>query len=85
MFKEVDIEKISTTVPYTDDQIDIELHGKNLILTGSNGSGKTSLVDSIYKKLIDIVRSKKLDELKGWEKQKLHWIGQRYNRSGRFF
>lgn len=73
------IEKISTTVPYTDNQIDIELNGKNLILTGSNGSGKTSLVDSIHKKLIDIVRSKKLDKLKKWEKQKLHWIGQRDN------
>ena len=73
------IEKISTTVPYTDDQIDIELNGKNLILTGSNGSGKTSLVNSIHKKLIDIVRSKKLDNIKQWEQQKLHWIGQQNN------
>ncbi|MEL4204919.1 AAA family ATPase [Plesiomonas shigelloides] len=71
------IEKISTTVPYTDVQIDIELNGKNLILTGSNGSGKTSLVDSIHKKLIDIVRAKKLDNLNQWKKDIQFWIGQR--------
>lgn len=71
------IEKISTTVPYTDVQIDIELNGKNLILTGSNGSGKTSLVDSIHKKLIDIVRAKKLDNLNQWKKDIQFWINQR--------
>jgi len=71
------IEKISTTVPYTSDRIDIELNGKNLIITGSNGSGKTSLVGSIYKKLIDIVRAKKLDKLTTWEQQKSTWISQR--------
>ncbi|MDX1724435.1 MAG: AAA family ATPase [Pseudomonas sp.] len=71
------IEKISTTVPYTEERINIDLKGKNLILTGGNGSGKTSLVNSIHKKLIDIVRSKKLDNLPQWEQQKKHWVNQR--------
>lgn len=73
------IEKISTTLPYREDKIEINLKGKNLILTGSNGSGKTSLVDSIHKKLIDIVQSKKLDQLEQWENNRKHWINQRNN------
>lgn len=67
------IDKISTTIPFTEERVDIELNGKNLIITGANGSGKTSLVDGIYKKLVDIVRSKKLDQLPKWERNKKHW------------
>ena len=64
------IEKISTTVPYTKKRIDIDLKGKNLIITGVNGSGKTSLVNSLHEKLVNIVRSKKLDNLPQWERGK---------------
>jgi len=71
------IDKISTTVPFTQERIDIELNGNNLIITGANGSGKTSLVDSIHKKLVDVIRSKKLDKLEDWELDKKNWIIRR--------
>ncbi|GGW35198.1 AAA family ATPase [Vreelandella hamiltonii] len=70
------IDKISTTIPFTEERVDIELNGKNLIITGANGSGKTSLVDGIYKKLVDIVRSKKLDQLPQWRQNKEHWAAE---------
>lgn len=67
------IDKISTDIPFTRKAVNIELNGRNLILTGANGSGKTSLVEAIHKKLVDIVRSKKLDELPQWERNSKHW------------
>ncbi|MGB3600141.1 MAG: AAA family ATPase [Marinomonas sp.] len=63
------IDTIETTVPYTQDRIKIDISGRDLIITGANGCGKTSLVDSIHKKLVDIVRSKKLDQVGKWESQ----------------
>ncbi|PUA29236.1 MAG: hypothetical protein B0W54_01130 [Cellvibrio sp. 79] len=71
------IEKISTVIPYTEKQIEIDLRGKNLILTGGNGSGKTSLVASIYQKLINIVRSKALDNLMALEEERTRLVNQR--------
>ena len=41
------IKRISGLVPFTDREIDINLNGKNLILVGSNGSGKTKTLDLI--------------------------------------
>lgn len=68
------IDWIITTVPYTEDSIEIELAGRDLIITGANGCGKTSLVNSIHKKLVDIVRSKNLDKVKDWESLKQIWL-----------
>lgn len=73
------IEKISTVIPHTNEHISIDLQGKNLILTGGNGSGKTSLVNSIHAKLSDIIRLKKLDKLTEWESQIRTWIVVRDN------
>lgn len=73
------IDKISTTIPFTEERIDIDLNGKNLIITGANGSGKTSLVNSIHKKLVDIIQSKLLDQLPQWEQAKVHWKTQKNN------
>jgi len=42
------IKRISGTIPYTNKTVDIELNGKNLIVTGANGSGKTSFVKAVW-------------------------------------
>lgn len=68
------IDKIETTVPYTQDRIEINISGRDLIITGANGCGKTSLVDSIHKKLVDLVRSKKLDQVDQWENKRKQWL-----------
>jgi predicted ATP-binding protein involved in virulence len=43
--------KIEAKKPFTDHKIEIHVNGLNLIITGGNGSGKTSLVKAIYSKL----------------------------------
>ena len=39
--------KIKTKIPYTDKEVDINVDGKTLILTGGNGCGKTQLLSFI--------------------------------------
>lgn len=43
--------KIKTKIPYSDKEVDIDVNGKTLILTGGNGCGKTQLLKLIYEKL----------------------------------
>ncbi|MDR2144875.1 MAG: ATP-binding protein [Tannerella sp.] len=47
------IKHISGTIPYTHKTVDIDLDGKNLIVTGANGSGKTSFVKSAYNQILN--------------------------------
>ncbi|WP_029687033.1 AAA family ATPase [Tatumella saanichensis] len=47
------INEISIPIPYTEKKAEIYLDGKNLIITGGNGSGKTSFITSIYEYLKD--------------------------------
>lgn len=47
------INEISIPVPYTEKKAELSLNGKNLIITGGNGSGKTSFISSIYEFLKD--------------------------------
>lgn len=47
------INQISIPIPHTEKRADLMLDGKNLIITGGNGSGKTSFIESIYKFLQD--------------------------------
>ncbi|MDR1594348.1 MAG: hypothetical protein LBS43_07695 [Prevotellaceae bacterium] len=42
------IKSINGKIPYTNKLVNIELDGKNLIVTGANGSGKTSLLKAVY-------------------------------------
>ncbi|WP_299776381.1 AAA family ATPase [uncultured Pseudoteredinibacter sp.] len=39
---------INGIIPYTEKEVDINLNGKNLIITGKNGCGKTQLLQSIF-------------------------------------
>ncbi|EKA4469341.1 ATPase AAA [Vibrio parahaemolyticus] len=43
--------KIKTKIPYSDKEVNIDVNGKTLILTGGNGCGKTQLLQLIYEKL----------------------------------
>lgn len=45
------IDKISTTIPNSPKKIDIDLQGKNLILIGANGCGKTRFITHMYEYL----------------------------------
>ena len=42
------IQRITTEIPYSKKKLNIELQGKNLILTGKNGSGKTQLINLLH-------------------------------------
>ncbi|MHB9295131.1 hypothetical protein PilKf_00872 [Pillotina sp. SPG140] len=53
------IQAISGTVPHTNKNVDIALDGRNLIVTGVNGSGKTSFLKEVYKKVDLLVAKKK--------------------------
>lgn len=59
--------KIKTKIPYSDKEVDIDVDGKTLILTGGNGCGKTQLLNYLYEKLSDRVVKKdntSLEQLK---------------------
>lgn len=66
------IKSISGIVPNTFKDIDILLEGRNLILTGVNGSGKTSLLKEIYRKIDLLITQKKLADLPTIEKNLLN-------------
>ena len=51
--------KIKTKIPYTDKEVDIEVNGKTLILTGGNGCGKTQLLNFIYSNLTNRIVERK--------------------------
>lgn len=51
--------KIKTKIPYSDKGVDIDVGGKTLILTGSNGCGKTQLMDLLFTKLKESIIERK--------------------------
>jgi len=59
------IERITGTIPHTNKSVDISLDGKNLIITGGNGSGKTSFLRSAYDKTVLLIIKKQQADLDG--------------------
>lgn len=45
------IHEIKTTIPHSQREIKINVQGKNLILTGGNGCGKTQLLNLLYQNM----------------------------------
>ncbi|PSW34872.1 hypothetical protein C9J21_03215 [Photobacterium phosphoreum] len=70
------IHKVSGTIPNTYKTIDIDLNGRNLIITGGNGSGKTCLLDELYKKTDLLIAQKQQADLSTIENEYNHQ--QRY-------
>lgn len=50
--------KIRTKIPRTNKEVDIDVNGKTLILTGGNGCGKTQLLNFVYNNLINRIVDK---------------------------
>lgn len=73
--------KIKTKIPYTDKEVDIDVNGKTLILTGGNGCGKTQLLNFIYNKLIDRVVERNNHEIQQL-KQNIEFYSQTTERNG---
>ena len=46
------IQRIQTVIPNSKKEVDINLEGKNLILTGKNGCGKTQLINLLHEYLV---------------------------------
>lgn len=63
------IQRISGEIPNTHKEIDIQLDGRNLIITGGNGSGKTCLLREIYRKVDLLIAKKKMADLDSIKKQ----------------
>jgi len=57
------IDRITGTIPHTNKTVDIPLNGRSLIITGSNGSGKTSLLTNTYEKMVLLIVKKKQADL----------------------
>lgn len=65
--------KIKTKIPRTDKEVDIDVNGKTLILTGGNGCGKTQLLNFIYNKLIDRVVERNNNEIQQLKQNISHY------------
>jgi AAA15 family ATPase/GTPase len=67
------IQAISGNVPHTNKSVDIALNGKNLIVTGVNGSGKTSFLKATYEKVDLLVAKKRGADLPQIKQNLLQW------------
>ncbi|HCZ9286626.1 AAA family ATPase [Vibrio alginolyticus] len=67
------VEKIYGVVPNTHKNIDIELNGRNLIITGGNGSGKTCLLREFNRKADLLIAQKKMADRESIERNVYHY------------
>jgi predicted ATP-binding protein involved in virulence len=52
------LKKIKIKIPFSNKEVEINVDGKTLILTGGNGCGKTQLIEFIFEKLMSAVVDK---------------------------
>jgi predicted ATP-binding protein involved in virulence len=52
------IKRITGVIPHTNKSVDIPINGKSLIITGGNGSGKTSFLRNVYEKTVLLIVKK---------------------------
>ena len=63
--------------PYTQQQFSIETSGKNLIITGKNGSGKTSFLKKLHETIVAQIQNKEDDQQLTQLQQNIHFYEQR--------
>lgn len=61
------IQSISGKIKNSNKDVDIELNGKNLIIAGGNGSGKTSLVSAIHQALTTQIIQQQIRNIPSYE------------------
>lgn len=61
------IQSISGKIKNSNKDVDIELNGKNLIIAGGNGSGKTSLVSAIHQTLTTQIIQQQIRNIPSYE------------------
>ena len=66
------IHRISGCIPNTNKAVDINIDGRNLIITGGNGSGKTCLLTELNNKVKLLIADKKQADLESIERQYRH-------------
>jgi AAA15 family ATPase/GTPase len=66
------IKSITGTIPHTNKTVNINLEGRNLIVTGANGSGKTSFLNEVSSKLDNIIVKKLASALNQNKESVLH-------------
>ncbi|MDR6578492.1 AAA family ATPase [Pseudomonas extremaustralis] len=62
------IQSISGKIKNSNKDVDIELNGKNLIIAGGNGSGKTSLVSAIHQTLTTQIIQQQIRNIPNYER-----------------
>jgi predicted ATP-binding protein involved in virulence len=67
------IQSITGTIPHTNKTVNIDLAGRNLIVTGPNGSGKTSFLNDVNSKLNVLIVKKLATSLNQNKELLRHW------------
>ena len=73
--------KIKMKIPFSSKEVDIDVKGKTLILTGGNGCGKTQLLNCVYGKLKDRV-IKRNNETREYLQQHIGGLQEAIKRTG---
>lgn len=63
------IHNIDGTIKHSNLDISIDLQGRNLLIAGGNGSGKTSLLSDIFISITNLVNYKQIPKIKDLERQ----------------